>query len=192
MKRMESTVNALPAPTAGTMLAHDLRRVLAASVGLGAGVLLVVLVVAIAVREWSWDWCVWPLIAAALPPLLWAVGNLVELVRSMMERILRIDLDGDGYVGAPAKVYLNPYLGQATAARETADLDMAHEAEFIRGCAAGTSMGRWEKLIGRKTYEAYRDDLLRLGWAVWNEPGNVKAGWKLTTTPEETIRGMWG
>ena len=194
MKRgYDATAPAIPAPTAGTMLAHDLRRVLAASVGLGAGVLLVVLVVAIAVREWSWDWLCWPLIAAALPPLLWAVGNLVELVRSMAERIMRIDLDGDGVIGEPPArfVAINAYAGREALARDQVTRDHERLAEFVRGCAVDTSLRRWEAAIGRDAYVTYRDQLMAAGWAAWRKPGNERAGWALTDDAERIVDSMW-
>ena len=193
MRRLDASVNALPAPTAGAVLAADLRRVLAASVGLGAGVLLLVGVVAIAVREWSWDWCVWPLIAAALPWLALAVGNLVELVRGMAERIMQIDLDGDGVIGAPPArfVAINSYAGREALARDQATRDHERLAEFVRGCAVDTSLRRWETTIGRDAYVTYRDQLMAAGWAAWKRPGNERAGWALTDDAERIVDSMW-
>ncbi len=188
----DATMPAVAASSAGAVLAADLCRVFAASVGLGAGMLLIVDVVAIAMREWSWTWLIWPLVGASLPPLALAVGSLVELVHSMAERIVQIDVDGEGLKGPPARfVAISPYTGRQALARDSAERDREHLAEFIRGCAVDTSLRRWEASISRETYQDYRDRLIDSGWAEWKQPGNERAGWRLTAPAEETSAGIW-
>ncbi len=176
MKPYNATAPAILAPSAGAVLAADFRRVLASSAGLGAGVLLVVCVVAIAVRDWSWSWCIWPLIAAALPPLVWAVGNLVELVRDMAERVTRIDLNGDGVIGAPEPTG-EPFrliLAKAPAARQ-AEQDTDRHWVIHRAYAVGLAFRQWKGVTlpsGRRIDEAFWSTFLaQLTDAGMIEPG---------------------
>jgi hypothetical protein len=198
MKRMESTMPAISAQpsSAGDVMRHDLRRALTASIGFGAGMLLIVCVVAIVRREWAWDWLSVPLIAAAIPLLLVTIGALAELVRAMIvriESITGVDVNQDGVIGAPPPrfVAINPYAGRAALERDAAERDRTSLEQFIRGCAVDTSLRRWEPSIGRDCYQEYRDRLIDSGWAEWKRPGNERAGWVLTATPEATIAGLW-
>jgi len=125
----------------------------------------------------------------------WRLGIATRLLW-ISESLTRRDLSGDGFVGKPQIRYtlLNP--GQARqdlATTRRQDQQQQHLAEltaFVRRCATvGTSESAQGIAAGdRADYVQHRDLLLSLGLAEWRNPERPKAGWALTTTPDQAER----
>ena len=62
-------------------------------------------------------------------------------------------------------------------------------AEFVRGCAYGTSEERWAGFIDAMQMEAWRDALIEAGWAKWRSRER-RHGWTLTATADEVLASM--
>lgn len=102
-----------------------------------------------------------------------------------IERKLDLDLDRDGMVGEPYTplMQLNP--GNGINERRQLFED------FVRGCAVDTSLGTWERRIGRDNWSHWRDTLMVAGWAEWNNPDARQQGWRLTAPPDEILAYVW-
>ncbi len=102
-----------------------------------------------------------------------------------IERLTRHDLDGDGSLGEPEMGVINPRDARRTAAqnplRDTAAAQQSLIA-FVYLCA---SVERpTEDALGiptgdRAGYVKYRNKLMDLGIAAWNDPDRHAAGWHL-------------
>ncbi len=92
--------------------------------------------------------------------------------------------------GEPGHVLLNPQAGRAQLARANADRGRAEFLAFVKGCENGPTTGRfWEPKIGRPKYQAWREELLRLGWAERDGDG-PNAGWHLTAPAAEVAAAV--
>jgi hypothetical protein len=130
--------------------------------------------------------------------LAWAFS--LGLVRDLLwtvERVGRLDLDGDGQEGQPEP---HAMVVNADAARQRAAqherqrarvMRLADLLEFVRQVAMkGTS----ERALGirpgtdaRTRYLATRDLLIGLGIARWKDAGRPQAGWTLVLTADEAV-----
>jgi hypothetical protein len=62
---------------------------------------------------------------------------------------------------------------------------------FVHAAAVNTSQRRLERLgFTRSEINRWRDVLIRAGWAEWVQPGNPRAGWRLTALPEEILANL--
>ncbi len=114
----------------------------------------------------------WIILLADTRRLLWAA-----------ERWTGLDLNRDGTRGKPGErvVILNaaPALPPGQGDRRSLF------REFIEGIPRlGTSQRTWEPRIGRAAYLHFRDSLIKLQWARWNNPNDPRAGWVLTKAPD--------
>ena len=62
--------------------------------------------------------------------------------------------------------------------------------QFITGAALDSTLERWEPVIGRSTYQGWRDMLIDAGVAEWRSPKNARMGWHLTATPDEVLERL--
>ncbi len=88
------------------------------------------------------------------------------------------DLDHDGRIGDDE----TPVLLRTNAAPAQ---DGAAFAAFVESCQHDSSLRRWEPVIGRSQYVAWRDLLISANWARWRS-SDQRSGWELTA-PVETI-----
>jgi len=139
--------------------------------------------------------------------LLWAaigfVGVLAAawafslgLVRDLLwtvERVGRLDLDGDGERGRPGLLVVNAPAAQADVAKTQRAAErqqrLAELIAFVRRCA---TVGCSESAQGitparRAVYLDHRDTLLRLGVARWKNAERPRLGWELAVSPAEAI-----
>jgi hypothetical protein len=132
---------------------------------------------------------VWVLLLRESRALLW-----------QSEKILGVDLNGDGAKGPPAErvIIANAAAGQREAAQREAAGNASGFARFVGALAVkGTAERTWEPILTRPVYQQYRDVLIRLGWAKWKSidrdgrPNETK-GWKLTQDPAEIIKRISG
>ncbi len=135
-------------------------------------------------------------------PLLFLAGavllrSLLPFLNALAELASGQDLDGSGAVGdivspatepppAPQEriITIRPRGAQGQDARRKRA--MATFETFIRGCEHDTTAARWEKVIGRDTYRAWRDTLIQNGWAEWNSE-NRNHGWRLTVSADDIL-----
>lgn len=145
------------------------------------------------VELWRW------LIYGALAPVLVAVlVSIVYLaIRSYnagmweVERRTGRDLDGDGAIGRPHPVLVNPRQGQAVARRQTEAEYKANFEAFILGCETDTTYRRWQQRgVSRAQYFEWRDLLLGAGYAAWNND-DPRQGWRLLQPAEQIIGEIW-
>ncbi|RME29056.1 MAG: hypothetical protein D6800_03090 [Candidatus Zixiibacteriota bacterium] len=67
----------------------------------------------------------------------------------------------------------------------TQRLPVAFE-DFVRGCEHDTTAARWEPVVGRHRYNAWRDALIENGWAAWKGESR-RHGWQLMVPAEEIL-----
>jgi hypothetical protein len=140
---------------------------------------------------WSWRVPVAVLGLALAGAWLWRL-HLVDSLLWAVESFTGRDLDQDQHVGRPQVSFTLANPGQARAAvaqetRQTAQsAEQAELGSFLDRCYM---VGCGEpahnvKASGpaRVAYTAKRDALMSLGLAVWKNPGNHRAGWKLTAS----------
>jgi hypothetical protein len=142
-----------------------------------------------------WRW----LVAGALLPLIvFLLSNLLPLIAWTLEGIAHHDFTGDGVVGRPQPILVNPAQGQAAARQQSEAQYRTAINRFVRGCttesddpAGLNTMERWRRQgMSRGKYEAYRDTLLGAGHAVWNGE-NHQQGWRLLKPTEQVIEELW-
>jgi hypothetical protein len=134
----------------------------------------------------------WLQAAVVIGAVVWLVllVDTRKLLRTI-EKVVGLDLDGDGHKGQPERVIV---VNAERAARERQQLERgARVSQFVdfvsRIPVKGTSLRSWEKQLGRDVYCEYRDLLIRLGWAAWRSVGpggrpNQTQGWDLVVPPE--------
>lgn len=156
----------------------------------GASALCALLIALLIERPWSelWRW----LVAGALVPLtVFLASNLLPLIAWTLEGVVRRDITGDGVVGRPHPVLVNPRLGQEVARQQTEAEYRAEFEGFIRGCERSTSLRTWERRgLSRPTYEQFRDTLIGSGYAIWNSTSKEQ-GWRLLAPAEQIIAEVW-
>ncbi len=149
---------------------------------LGLGVLIVLagLAIGVGLAILQRDWRPIPsglavgLGAAGLAVLAMAAHDILQALEVATQR----DINHDGRIGDEA----TPVLLRTNAAPPQ---DGAAFAAFVESCQHDTSLRRWEPVIGRAQYQAWRDVLLSAGWAKWRS-SDQRSGWELTA-PVETI-----
>lgn len=177
MKPYGASMPAVAPPSAGAVLSHDLRCALTASVAGAALALLFVGIVAMAVRDWSWTWLAWTIAGAAVPWAVLFVGAIVELVRSMLERIMQIDINRDGYIGGAPEPAGEPFrliVAKSPTTRQ-AEQDTDRHWVIHRAYAVGLGFRQWRGVTlpsGRKIDEMFWQSFLsQLTDAGMIEPG---------------------
>lgn len=138
---------------------------------------------------WSWLPAAGLVATAALVMWGWRLLRSDKLLWQI-ERLTRHDLDGDGVAGDPIMTVVNPVDARHTAAnnplRNTAAAQQSLTA-FVYLCA---SVPRpTEEALGiptgdRAGFVKYRDKLMDLGIAAWDNPERHSAGWHLAVTPD--------
>lgn len=128
--------------------------------------------------------------------------RLADSILYRVETFTGLDVNRDGYTGAPAAVPMNTYTvanphDARRKAREVRQSDTsakkrAELTEFVRRCyLAGTSeSAHGVKATGpdRERYTAMRDTLFALGLAEWKNPERPRAGWRMTVPQSEALR----
>ena len=132
----------------------------------------------------------WMLIGGLIPMALVLLRCTTPMVLQLLEVVSKRDFTGDGVVGRPHPVLVNPSQGQAEARRQTEAQYKAQFEEFVKGCATDTSLRTWEGKLSRAQYNQMRDALLGAGYAVWNST-DQRQGWRLVKEPEQIIREVW-
>ena len=143
-----------------------------------------------------WRWPVYgaltPLVVVILACFLYLGIRTYNAGMWAIERRAGRDMDGDGAVGNPHLVMVNPRLGQEEARRQTAEELRADYERFIRGCQVNTSMGYWlDRSMTRDQYRKFRDGLLDGGYAAWNSNEDKRQDWRLLLPAEQVIAEMW-
>jgi len=135
--------------------------------------------------------------------ILWLAGTTVAWIglllhsRRLLENLearTGLDLDGNGYIGAPPKPRRIILFNK----RSAEDLAELSEQQFREGfrhfvsqlSSCGTAMDAWEKRIGRETYQEYRDALFAEGYAGWTNGKNDRNGWKLIAGVDEILANI--
>jgi len=138
----------------------------------------------------------WLLVGSLIPIFLFLVATIAPIVIWATENIARRDISGDGVVGKPHPVLVNPRQGQEIARRQTEAEYRAEVEAFIRGCSTDpasklNSERSWAKrgVVG-DDYEDYRNLLIGGSYAAWNGT-DKRQGWHLLIEPEEIIREVW-
>jgi hypothetical protein len=135
-----------------------------------------------------WRWAGLAFVSVFL--IVWALSYYVILrdqratLWTIETRIGR-DLDGDGMTGRPDGhvILVNPPPKEDPGARLRRQF-----AEFVHGCETDTSARRWEPQIGREKYQQWRDALIRMRYATWDNPENPRQGWHLTSPADEIVQ----
>ena len=115
-----------------------------------------------------------------------------DRARHVVETVTRLDLDGDGQIGAPSRAYtvMQPAAARAAVAAETQQAAASAEraallafvdACYIRGCGEHAH-GIKASGPGRAEFVKMRDTLITLGVAGWKSPGSPKAGWQMVVS----------
>jgi hypothetical protein len=135
---------------------------------------------------------VWAITALAITAGAWLLllGQTRRLLWTV-ERLTGQDLNRNGVIGKPQERLV--IVNAAKSSQQSAQAENQERAEGFRDFVElldvrGTDLRAWEKRIGRETYQAYRDALIRLGWARWRSVAadgtpNTKQGWELTAEP---------
>ena len=144
---------------------------------------------------WSWDV---PWLGGLVVFLgMWAWRILLgDRLLWKLERVTGRDITGDGSIGDPTITTFNPAAARRKAAQvgmQVPDAVLVRNSlhEFVRLCA---SVERpTEAALGiptgdREGYVTYRDALMSLGIAAWNDPARRAAGWHLAVEPEDAAR----
>lgn len=141
-----------------------------------------------------WRWRIEAGIVATAALIMWG-WRVIRSDRLLwqIERLTRHDLDGDGVAGEPTMTLFNPADARQQAAHDPyqprRDAAAAQQSliAFVYLCA---SVDRpTEQALGiptgdRAGYVTYRDRLMALGIAEWNNPDRHAAGWHLAVAPE--------
>ena len=135
----------------------------------------------------------WLLIGAMIPLALLLIRSLAPIIVETLEVVTRRDFTGDGVVGRPHPVLVNPAQGQAAAKEQVTSEYRDEFNRFIEGCRdyRHTSERYWASRGIRDTkYQEYRDNLIGAGYAVWNNK-DQRQGWRLIKSPEQIIKEIW-
>jgi len=124
--------------------------------------------------------------------------------QSLLERLLQVDLNGDGEIGdqdqepdpparvEPVKVYIEQDQG-----RHVDIIDLPAEPRQLTAFADGVLTGRslsqaaWigrGQPFSRSEYDALRDEMIRRGLAQWRSPGEPAQGWELLASGRAMLR----
>ena len=133
----------------------------------------------------------WLLVGSLIPIFLFLVATIAPIVIWATENIMHRDFSGDGVVGKPHPVLVNPRQGQQVARQQTEAEYRADFERFVRGCKDNTGMAYWQSHgVNRDDYQAMRDTLIGAGYATWNSD-DKRQGWRLLIEPAEIIREVW-
>ena len=167
---------------------HPLELAVMATAASGSVALLIALLAERPLTE-LWRW----LVAGCLVSLaVFLVRMLAPFVVEIAEVLSQRDLSGDGVIGKPHPVLVNPRQGQREAARQQELEYKAMFGTFIRGCERDTSLRRWEeKGVSRAQYQEWRNTLIGAGYAAWNNDADQRQGWRLLLTADQIIAEVW-
>lgn len=167
------------------------------------GALLGGLVVFVASRtRYEGDlWALWLGVALAVATVTWVL-LLMDSRRLLwaLERATGLDINRDGTKGKPGErvVIVGAARGQLKQQQEERAETQSQFARFVKGIPVkGTDLRTWEPIMGRETYQDYRDALIRIGWARWRSIGTdgkprERQGWELVVDPEEILDRISG
>lgn len=162
-----------------------------------SGVSALVVTMALVVVGWRQDWA-WdvPVLGGLLTFTGFWVWRLWFGDRLLwgVETIIKHDVTGDGKVGRPHDVTLYNMGDYTAPPRVDADLDGTPTKRaliaFVLTCYnTGKTSERAHGVMPwqRARYKDFRDSLLRLQVAEWNNPANHKRGWRLIVTPDVAL-----
>jgi hypothetical protein len=157
----------------------------------GAASFLALCIAALTDRPWVEMWR-WLIVGAMLPVGVFLLATLGPIIVWALETIASRDVTGDGVIGKPHPVLVNPRQGQEVAKRQSeAEYRAAFEV-FIRGCERDTSLRRWEdRGVNRAQYQEWRDTLMGAGYAAWKNDTDQRQGWRLLLPAEQIVEEIW-